>query len=595
MRSISLSLILCILVLLVASLITVSALAYREAEISHCQKRESRRQSLEAEYAQNLRVEAKELDESLLGDARSIASSVGVKIEYPDKKIHGISSLGVLSTANLPQGHLFVPLWAANWAHPGIRPFVSAGVSFKLFEIRIPPEIENNPSRYYQINSLTGDEWRSPSLHEHSLPQVDPKVFKNREKPKDRPLTDWVFETTTIQVGGKETTVRLVRAQFKRFPVQYGWYKGPKGKSSPLSGKDKTPPPPGPAMSIYVQAAADLAPLNAAVAAYGAELERKLAELESNTDTTLETLRNRFILISAVTLLVAVAMGCLLVSWGLRPMRRLSDAVSKVSEKDFRLPIDESRLPNELQPVAARLAQTLDQLRRAFTREKQAAADISHELRTPLAAMLATIDVALRKPRRAEEYHEVLEECREAAQQISQLVERMLALARLDAGVDNLRPSEVDVGKRADQCGSLVRPLAEARGVSLHVERNGPASIKADPDKLREVLTNLLHNAIEYNKPDGSIDVSVRRDNGALVLRVRDTGIGIAPEARDRIFERFFREDPSRQADGLHAGIGLALVKGYVDLMGGEITVDSAVGEGSTFTVRLPADETTSP
>src|SRR5262249_9146351 len=155
----------------------------------------------------------------------------------------------------------------------------------------------------------------------------------------------------------------------------------------------------------------------------------------------------------------------------------------------------------------------------------------SHELRTPLAAMMATLDVTLRKPRQAEEYHEVLLECRETGLQMTQLVERLLALARLDAGADQLRPRQVDVAHLADQCSAMGRALAEARGVDLRVEHNGPACLQADPDKLREVLTNLLHNAIEYNRPDGRIDVSVHRHNGDLELRVKDTGIGIAPEA----------------------------------------------------------------
>ena len=110
-----------------------------------------------------------------------------------------------------------------------------------------------------------------------------------------------------------------------------------------------------------------------------------------------------------------------------------------------------------------------------------------------------------------------------------------------------------------------------------------------DPDKLREVLNNLLHNAIQYNRPEGRVELTVARDNGHLRMEVRDTGIGIAPEARAHIFERFYRVDPSRHADGLHAGLGLAIVKGYVDLMGGRIAVDSAEGEGSTFRVELPA------
>jgi heavy metal sensor kinase len=280
--------------------------------------------------------------------------------------------------------------------------------------------------------------------------------------------------------------------------------------------------------------------------------------------------------------------SCWLVWRGLSPLRRLSDAVSRVSEKDFRLPFHEPRLPAELRPIVERLSQTLAMLKRAFAREKQAAADISHELRTPLAALLTTTEVALRKPRSPQEYRDVLEDCRASGQQMSRLVERLLTLARLDAGVDTMRPQPVDVAGLAEQCVALVRPLAEARGLSVCYQGTGPVQLSADPDKLREVLTNLLHNAIQYNRPSGRVEVSVGRHNGTLDLEVRDTGVGIAPEARKHIFERFYRADSSRTGDGMNAGLGLAIVKGYVDLMGGKITVESTEGEGSSFRVQLP-------
>src|SRR5262249_47557282 len=153
-------------------------------------------------------------------------------------------------------------------------------------------------------------------------------------------------------------------------------------------------------------------------------------------------------------------------------------------------------------------------------------------------------------------------------------------------------PREFDVATLTEQCTTLMRPLADARGLALEVKRNGPIPIVSDPDKLREVLTNLLHNAIEYNRPDGKVEVSVAQQNGHLEVEVRDTGIGIAPEARGHIFERFYRADPSRRAEGLHAGLGLAIVKGYVDLMGGTISVDSSVGQGSVFRLQLPIQKT---
>jgi heavy metal sensor kinase len=350
------------------------------------------------------------------------------------------------------------------------------------------------------------------------------------------------------------------------------------------------PMPVYPPAFFTVQVASSTAQLDAAIAAIGEEHDQKVAELEEESKATLAQLRRQLLWISLATFGATIVGGFVLIWLGLRPLGRLTDAVSRVSTKDFRLPLDDQRrLPSELRPIAGRLTQTLEMLKRAFAREKQAAADISHELRTPLAALMTTLEVGLKKPRSAEEYRELLEDCRLSGQQMTRLVERLLALARLDAGVDTLRAHSVDVAGLAEQCAAVVRPLADARGLSLRVHRNGPALIVADPNKLSEVMTNLLHNAIEYNRPAGSVDLRVARENGQLHLEVRDTGIGISPEARDHIFERFYRADPSRQADGLHAGLGLAIVKGYVDLMGGTISVESTEGVGSTFSVDLPA------
>jgi signal transduction histidine kinase len=281
-------------------------------------------------------------------------------------------------------------------------------------------------------------------------------------------------------------------------------------------------------------------------------------------------------------------------------LQRLSEAVSRVSPRDFRLPI-EPNLPAELKPIVQQLTAALAMLERAFAREKQATADISHELRTPLAALLATIDLALRKPRTADQYREMLLDCRLSAQQLHQIIDRLLTLARLDAGVDVLRSELIDVGELAEECVTVVRPLAEANGLSLEVHNecpvtlsgtmtsSSPAQLCTDPGKLREVLNNLLHNAIQYNRPAGRIDLTVSRNNGCVEVEVTDTGVGISSEALGHVFERFYRADPARNTDGLHAGLGLALVKEYIDLMGGTIAVESVEGQGSTFRIRLPA------
>ncbi|MBA4064641.1 MAG: hypothetical protein C0501_13195 [Isosphaera sp.] len=317
--------------------------------------------------------------------------------------------------------------------------------------------------------------------------------------------------------------------------------------------------------------------------------DAQVAGVRAESRAELAKLRTRLGLIGAVTFVALLAGGWVVVGRGLRPVGRLSDAVSRVSERDFSLPHDGKDLPVELAPIHARLTQTLDLLRRAFSREKQAVADISHELRTPIAALMATLDVALRKPRSPEQYRATLEECRVISAQLGQLVERIMTLASLDAGNDRTLVSRTDAAELAAGCAAVIRPLAAANGLALTTRVDDFLDLDTDPGKLREVLMNLLHNAVEYNRPGGTIELVARRDGAAAVFEVQDSGIGMPAEVREKIFERFYRADPSRHATGVHAGLGLAIVKEYVARLGGGLSVDSAPGAGSTFRVTLPA------
>jgi two-component system, OmpR family, heavy metal sensor histidine kinase CusS len=304
--------------------------------------------------------------------------------------------------------------------------------------------------------------------------------------------------------------------------------------------------------------------------------------------------RERFLLRATVVGIGAAAVGVIglggawIVRRGLAPLDQLSVAVSQVSERDFRLSLAADGLPTELSPIHARLTTTLDQLRRAFAREKEAVADISHELRTPVAALLTTLDVSLRKPRSAEQYRETMEECRVIVKQLGQLVERVMTLAYLDAGQTKLARGPVELAELAGGAVAMIRPLAEARAIHVSLDAQ-PITIETDRDKLREVLMNLLHNAVEYNTAAGRIDVTVRSDGRLAMIAVADTGIGMTDDVRSKIFERFYRADPSRTETGVHAGLGLAIVQEYITRLGGDIRVTSEPGRGSTFVVELPA------
>jgi heavy metal sensor kinase len=577
MKSIRLSLMVYFLALLGAALAAVSVLVYQTAHQALLAKRDATRQLLEKQCDEQCKKESDKVDEKLLYQAQTVARLT--QFQVPPKLgayFRHREQLSFASTWAAFAGSNFLfslPAPVIEGTHGPIawamcRQLGAPEITFD--DTSLHQEGEGQLAEYFQVNSLWAKPYYSQSLGGRILP-FNPQMFS----PGDEVLNP-LYDDVQLKPG---LTVRRVTWLV---PL---W--GPRPKhprpSSP-GGTGEAPPRPG----FVVHCAADKGPLDAALAGLRADRDAALAGLDAETNDSLIVLRNRLLAISLITFAAIAVGGFCLVRVGLAPLRRLSHAVSQVSEKDFRLPLDRRRLPCELTAIVERLKQTLTLLERAFAHEKQAAADISHELRTPLAALLTTIEVGLRKPRSPEEYRELLAECRTSGRQMSRLVERLLILARLDAGVDRLRPQTVDVADLAEQCAALVRPLAEARGLRLQVHNGGPAELKADPDKLREVLTNLLHNAIEYNRPQGSVDLAVARTNGHLCMEVRDTGIGIAPEAQGHLFERFYRADPARQSEGMHAGLGLAIVKGYVDLMGGRIAVESTEGKGSTFRVELP-------
>jgi signal transduction histidine kinase len=312
--------------------------------------------------------------------------------------------------------------------------------------------------------------------------------------------------------------------------------------------------------------------------------------LAGDNEYARKKMRLQTLVVGLIALLAVAIGGPVIVGAGLRPVDKLSVAVSRVSERDFKLPHDGRNLVQELVPIHSRLTQTLDMLQKAFTREKQAVADISHELRTPIAALMATIDVALRKQRTPEEYRIKLEECRLISKQLGELVERIMTLATLDAGNDRTIVSRCDALELCAGSTAIIRALAAANGITVHLHLpDDLIELETDPGKLREVLMNLLHNAVEYNRAGGTIDLTLRREGSNAVFEVSDSGIGMTPEIRSKIFERFFRADPSRHATGVHAGLGLAIVKEYISRLNGTIAVESEHEKGSTFRIAIPA------
>jgi heavy metal sensor kinase len=571
MRSIRVSMMLYFLGLLSVALGVALVFVDRSARRALHDKEEATRDLIQAKYNGDVKKEKQRFDDALLAKAQALAQRVRIRTDW--NRALQLHAVGLLDPR--PIAPFLNRLWLAQGPRGpmwGLYRRAATEIDLHKSELDVGPKGQF----VYQIDSTyRGQPLRSPSLEN---PFTSPEGFA-----KDKGL-HWEFDNYPAASDRVMRRIRLKATSTQRVNI---WPQRPRpGPRGGRRGRGERVEQP---VAIFIQCARDTQARDEAIAHLRAARDEELARLEEDTATTLARQRQRLLVISLVTFAATVFGTFCLVWLGLAPLRRLSEAVSRVSPRDFKLPIDEARLPQELRPITRRVAATLKQLERAFAREKQATADISHELRTPLAALLTTSELALRKPRSAEDYRELLQDCYLSAQQMNKIVERLLTLARLDAGVDRLRPQAVDVAAVAEQCAAVVRPLAEARGLRLGVNATGAARLTTDPDKLREVLTNLLHNAIQYNRPDGSVDLRVARENGHLEVEVSDTGVGIAPEAREHIFERFYRADPSRRTDDLHAGLGLAIVKEYVDLMGGQIAVESEPGRGSTFRVRLPA------
>lgn len=295
----------------------------------------------------------------------------------------------------------------------------------------------------------------------------------------------------------------------------------------------------------------------------------------------------RLLGIGVTVLIVGMSGGYLLAARIFRPIAAMSAAAAAMSATDMSARIDTRRVDVELAELAHVLNAMFDRLEAAFERQRRFTADASHELRTPLSILRANAELALAQTRPPDEYRQTIEACLRAANRMSSLVQGLLTLARADVGNPGMRFQPVQLDQVIAECVTSFQPLARGKDLMLTADL-APVVVNGDPESLRQLLNNLLGNAIKYTQSEGKIHVELKALSGDALLTVADTGMGIPPADRERIFERFFRVDKARMRASGGAGLGLAICKAITETHGGMIDFETRQDQGTIFRVRLP-------
>ncbi|HJT58893.1 MAG TPA: ATP-binding protein [Ktedonobacteraceae bacterium] len=316
----------------------------------------------------------------------------------------------------------------------------------------------------------------------------------------------------------------------------------------------------------------------------------QVGEPLASLDTTLRSILIEFLLIVPFILLFGALGSYWLAAHAFGPIQRLTRTAQQIEAEDLHQRVPVPRARDEVQNLALTFNDMIERLDKAFTQQRRFVADASHELRTPVAAIRSMIDVTLAQGAGEEEAVHVLSEVNVVTERLGHLINDLLTLARADEGQTLLERKPVRLDLLATDVAASTELLAAEQDIAVTVDTSEPVLVLGDEVRLIQVILNLLQNALVYTNAGGKISLKVEaRDNNAL-LSIRDTGIGIAPEHLEHIFERFYRADAARSRAVGGSGLGLAIVDWIVHAHKGTISVESEVGKGALFTVSLPLE-----
>ncbi|MDS0859812.1 HAMP domain-containing histidine kinase [Burkholderia pseudomultivorans] len=286
--------------------------------------------------------------------------------------------------------------------------------------------------------------------------------------------------------------------------------------------------------------------------------------------------------------LIGVVGGAFLARQSLRPIRQLVHTVRAIKSGAMDARVAVRPANDELNELGTLFNGMLDRIEALVQGMRDALDNVAHDLRTPVARIRGAAEIALRSDGRPERYREALVDCVEESDQLLQMLNTMMDISEAETGTLKLQREVVDVPALLVDTIDLYRYVAENKGIALSLAKPTPIWLTADRNRLRQVIANLLDNAIKYTPAGGRVEVSAVSEPHQVVIRVSDTGVGMTPDELSKIWERLYRGDRSRSERGL--GLGLSLVKAIVEAHCGRVHAASTPGAGSTFTLVFPAE-----
>lgn len=301
----------------------------------------------------------------------------------------------------------------------------------------------------------------------------------------------------------------------------------------------------------------------------------------------LELLSTIFLVTFTVVIVFASIAGWVLARHALRGVEEVTRAAVDVSNGTLDRRVDAGNKGAEIEQLAATFNAMLDRIHTLISGMREMTDNVAHDMRSPLARIRANAEMALSGEQSVDDYRQSTAETIEECDRLLHMINTTLDVAETEAGAAHMDKTNVDISRIAQDACELFTPLAEDKGISIASDIEPGCIVTGNLQLLQRMLANILDNALKYSDRNSCINVVVNTLDNAVMLRIRDEGVGISPQNLKKIFERFFRGDESRSKSG--CGLGLSLVRAVIIAHGGDIDVSSSPGNGSEFRITLPA------